>query len=422
MSKFRLNTESKAWIAYDAGNSAFATTVVAAFFPIFYKEFWTTGVDNLTATSYYSWTLTFSNLALLFSAPIIGSITDLSRTTKKLFTFFVLISIVFVALLSVLDLGDWFTALLFFGIANYCFSAGNILYDKMLVQIAPQSQLTRISSLGFAYGYLGGGVLFLINAFMTLSPETFGLADASEAIQWSFVMVSVWWGMFLIPLLIHYKDRGVALYEKSLVKESTIKVFVTLRNISEHKNAFLFLLAFFLYIDGVHTVMALASTFALNLGLASSSVIVGLILVQFVAFPATLIWSRISSRYGDRSVINICIVAYIGIIFYSTTLPSAEDKAMAFYILAAGVGSVQGGIQACSRSLFGKLVPEEKSGEFFGFFNTFGKAGAFIGPALVAIFITVFDSITIALTPIILLFITGGMIMLKVKEPNETIK
>ncbi|MDA8884421.1 MFS transporter [Gammaproteobacteria bacterium] len=418
MSKFRLNTESKAWIAYDAGNSAFATTVVAAFFPIFYKEFWSTGVDNLTAASYYSWTLTFSNLALLFSAPIIGSITDLSRTTKKLFTFFVLISIVFVALLSVLDLGDWFTALLFFGIANYCFSAGNILYDKMLVQIAPQSQLTRISSLGFAYGYLGGGVLFLINAFMTLSPETFGLADASEAIQWSFVMVSVWWGMFLIPLLIHYKDRGVALYKKSLVKESTIKVFVTLRNISEHKNAFLFLLAFFLYIDGVHTVMALASTFALNLGLASSSVIVGLILVQFVAFPATLIWSRISSRYGDRSVINICIVAYIGIIFYSTTLSSATE----FYILAAGVGSVQGGIQACSRSLFGKLVPEEKSGEFFGFFNTFGKAGAFIGPALVAIFITVFDSITIALTPIILLFITGGMIMLKVKEPNETIK
>jgi UMF1 family MFS transporter len=418
MSKFRLNTESKAWIAYDAGNSAFATTVVAAFFPIFYKEFWSTGVDNLTAASYYSWTLTFSNLALLFSAPIIGSITDLSRTTKKLFTFFVLISIFFVALLSVLDLGDWFTALLFFGIANYCFSAGNILYDKMLVQIAPQSQLTRISSLGFAYGYLGGGVLFLINAFMTLSPETFGLADASEAIQWSFVMVSVWWGMFLIPLLIHYKDRGVALYEKSLVKESTIKVFVTLRNISEHKNAFLFLLAFFLYIDGVHTVMALASTFALNLGLASSSVIVGLILVQFVAFPATLIWSRISSRYGDRSVINICIVAYIGIIFYSTTLSSATE----FYILAAGVGSVQGGIQACSRSLFGKLVPEEKSGEFFGFFNTFGKAGAFIGPALVAIFITVFDSITIALTPIILLFITGGMIMLKVKEPNETIK
>ena len=418
MSKFRLNTESKAWIAYDAGNSAFATTVVAAFFPIFYKEFWSTGVDNLTAASYYSWTLTFSNLALLFSAPIIGSITDLSRTTKKLFTFFVLISIVFVALLSVLDLGDWFTALLFFGIANYCFSAGNILYDKMLVQIAPQSQLTRISSLGFAYGYLGGGVLFLINAFMTLSPETFGLADSSEAIQWSFIMVSVWWGMFLIPLLIHYKDRGVALYEKSLVKESTIKVFVTLRNISEHKNAFLFLLAFFLYIDGVHTVMALASTFALNLGLASSSVIVGLILVQFVAFPATLIWSRISSRYGDRSVINICIVAYIGIIFYSTTLSSATE----FYILAAGVGSVQGGIQACSRSLFGKLVPEEKSGEFFGFFNTFGKAGAFIGPALVAIFITVFDSITIALTPIILLFITGGMIMLKVKEPNETIK
>ena len=416
MNKFKLNKESKAWIAYDAGNSAFATTIVAAFFPIFYKEFWSAGVDNLVAASYYSWTLTISNLALLFSAPIIGSITDLSRTTKRLFASFTLISIVFVALLFILELGAWFQALIFFGIANYCFSAGNILYDKMLVQIAPQSQLTRISSLGFAYGYLGGGFLFLINAVMTLSPESFGLSDASEAIRWSFIMVSIWWSLFLIPLLLYFKDRGNALYQESLITESTVKVFTTLKNISKHKNAFLFLLAFFLYIDGVHTVMALASTFALNLGLESSAVIVGLILVQFVAFPATLVWSRIAASRGDRFVINICIFVYIAIVVYSTTLSSATE----FYILAAGVGSVQGGIQACSRSLFGKLVPEDKSGEFFGFFNTFGKAGAFIGPALVAIFISVFESITIALTPILLLFVLGFFIMLKVKEPDET--
>ena len=401
MTKLKLNTESKAWIAYDAGNSAFATTIVAAFFPIFYTEFWSSGVDGTVATSYYTFTITISNLVLLFSAPIIGSITDLSRTTKKLFTLFTLISIIFVALLFTLEIGAWFQALIFFGIANYCFSAGNILYDKMLVQIAPQSQLTRISSLGFAFGYLGGGMLFLVNAIMTLYPESFGLADASEAIRWSFIMVSIWWSLFLIPIAIHFKDRGIALYEKSLIEESTIKVFVTLRNISEHKNAFLFLLAFFLYIDGVHTVMYLASTFAINIGLESSAVITGLILVQFVAFPATLIWSKISAKYGDRSVINICIIVYIAIVVYSTTLSSAAE----FYILAAGVGSVQGGIQACSRSLFGKLVPEEKAGEFFGFFNTFGKAGAFIGPALVGMFIFVFDSITIALTPIILLFV-----------------
>ena len=418
MTKFKLNTESKAWIAYDAGNSAFATTIVAAFFPIFYKEFWSSGVDSLTAASYYSWTLTISNLALLFTAPIIGSITDLSRTTKRLFASFTLVSIFFVGLLYTLDLGAWFQALIFFGIANYCFSAGNILYDKMLVQIAPQSQLTRISSLGFAFGYLGGGMLFLVNAVMTLYPESFGLADASEAIRWSFIMVSIWWSLFLIPLVIHFKDRGFVLYEKSLIKESSAKVFITLKNISQHKNAFLFLLAFFLYIDGVHTVMALASTFALNLGLDTSSVIIGLILVQFVAFPATLLWSRISEKYGDRSVINICILAYIAIVVYSTTLSSALE----FYMLAIGVGSVQGGIQSCSRSLFGKLVPEEKAGEFFGFFNTFGKAGAFIGPALVAIFITFFGNITIALTPVIFLFVAGGLVMLKVKEPNEITK
>ena len=416
MAKFKLNTESKAWIAYDAGNSAFATTIVAAFFPIFYKEFWSSGVDSLVSASYYSWTLTFSNLALLFTAPIIGSITDLSRTTKRLFTGFTLISIICVALLFTLELGAWFQALIFFGIANYCFSAGNILYDKMLVQIAPQSQLTRISSLGFAFGYLGGGMLFLINAIMTLYPQAFGLSGASEAIRWSFIMVSVWWGFFLIPLVLHYKDRGSALYQKSLINESSKQVFITLKNISEHKNAFLFLLAFFLYIDGVHTVMALASTFALDLGLESSAVIIGLILVQFIAFPSTLIWSRLAVKYGDRWVINICIFVYIAIIIYSTTLSSAIE----FYILAAGVGSVQGGIQACSRSLFGKLVPKEKTGEFFGFFNTFGKAGAFIGPALVYFFIKLFGNITIALIPIIILFIAGGIIMLKVKEPHET--
>ena len=416
MAKFKLNAESKAWIAYDAGNSAFATTIVAAFFPIFYKEFWSSGVDSLVSASYYSWTLTFSNLALLFTAPIIGSITDLSRTTKRLFTGFTLISIICVALLFTLELGAWFQALIFFGIANYCFSAGNILYDKMLVQIAPQSQLTRISSLGFAFGYLGGGLLFLVNAIMTLYPESFGLSGASEAIRWSFIMVSIWWGFFLIPLVLHYKDRGSALYQKSLINESSKQVFITLKNISEHKNAFLFLLAFFLYIDGVHTVMALASTFALDLGLESSAVIIGLILVQFIAFPSTLIWSRLAVKYGDRWVINICIFVYIAIIIYSTTLSSAIE----FYILAAGVGSVQGGIQACSRSLFGKLVPKEKTGEFFGFFNTFGKAGAFIGPALVYFFIKLFGNITIALIPIIILFIAGGIIMLKVKEPHET--
>ena len=261
-------------------------------------------------------------------------------------------------------------------------------------------------------------MLFLVNAIMTLYPESFGLADASEAIRWSFIMVSIWWSLFLIPIAIHFKDRGIALHKKSLIKESTFKVFLTLRNISEYKNAFLFLLAFFLYIDGVHTVMYLASTFAINIGLESSAVIIGLILVQFVAFPATLIWSKISAKHGDRSVINFCIFVYIGIVVYSTTLSSAAE----FYILAAGVGSVQGGIQACSRSLFGKLVPEEKAGEFFGFFNTFGKAGAFIGPGLVGLFIFIFDSMTIALTPIILLFVAGGLIMLKVKEPNEITK
>jgi UMF1 family MFS transporter len=352
----------------------------------------------------------------LFTAPLIGAITDISKSTKKLFVSMVIISIICVALLYTLQAGSWLYALIFFGIANYFFSASNVLYDKILVQIASPDLFSKVSGYGYAWGYFGGGFLFLINAIMSLYPEMFGLASQADAIKWSFITVSIWWSIFLIPLAITYKERTTNTVETNLLTTSFKNIFRTLKSISQYRNAFIFLIAFFLFIDGVHTVMALASTFALDLGLERSAVIIGLILVQFIAFPSTLIWSRLAAKYGDRWVINICIFVYIAIIIYSTTLSSAIE----FYILAAGVGSVQGGIQACSRSLFGKLVPKDKTGEFFGFFNTFGKAGAFIGPALVYFFIKLFENITIALIPIIILFIAGGIIMLKVKEPYET--
>ena len=410
MSKTKLTKEVKAWISYDLGNSAFATTVLAAFFPIFYNQYWARELDSASSAEYLSWTLVISNLTLLFTAPLIGAITDISKSTKLMFVSMVSISIVCVGLLFFLQVGSWMYALVFFGIANYFFSASNVLYDKILVQITSPDLFSKISGYGYAWGYFGGGLLFLINALMSLYPEMFGLESQADAIRWSFITVSVWWTIFLLPLSITYKERVVNTSEK-VIKDSFNNFIDTLKSVSKYKNAFIFLIAFFLYIDGVHTVIALASTFALNLGLDTSSIIIALILVQFVAFPSTLMWSLVAEKYGDKIVINITIIIYIILILYSLNLSNGFE----FYTLAGLIGFIQGGIQGSSRSLFAKLIPSDKAGAFFGLFNTFGKAAAFIGPALIGLFLVIFKDTSLMLLPLLVLFVMGIIVLYFVK-------
>ena len=410
MSKTKLTKEVKAWISYDLGNSAFATTVLAAFFPIFYNQYWASELDSASSAEYLSWTLVISNLTLLFTAPLIGAITDISKSTKLMFVSMVSISIVCVGLLFFLQVGSWMYALVFFGIANYFFSASNVLYDKILVQITSPDLFSKISGYGYAWGYFGGGLLFLVNALMSLYPEMFGLESQADAIRWSFITVSVWWTIFLIPLSITYKERVVNTSEK-VIRDSFNNFIDTLKSVSKYKNAFIFLIAFFLYIDGVHTVIALASTFALNLGLDTSSIIIALILVQFVAFPSTLMWSLVAEKYGDKIVINITIIIYIILILYSLNLSNGFE----FYTLAGLIGFIQGGIQGSSRSLFAKLIPSDKAGAFFGLFNTFGKAAAFIGPALIGISLVIFKDTSLMLLPLLVLFVLGIIVLYFVK-------
>ena len=415
MSKTKLSREIKAWISYDLGNSAFATTVLAAFFPIFYNQYWSSNIDSTLSAQYLSWTLVISNLTLLFTAPLIGAITDISKSTKKLFISMVMISIIGTGLLYTLEAGLWLYALIFFGIANYFFSASNVIYDKILVQIASPGLFSKISGYGYAWGYFGGGFLFLINACMSLYPELFGLSSQAEAIRWSFIIVSVWWFIFLIPLAVTYKEPSAKVVESQVIRNSFKNLINTFISISQYRNAFIFLIAFFLFIDGVHTVVALAATFALNLGLDSSSVIIALLMVQFIAFPSTLMWAYVGEKYSDKFVINFSILIYILIIIYTLFL----SNAMEFYILAAMVGFVQGGIQGSSRGLFAKLIPHDKAGEFFGLFNTFGKAGAFMGPALVGLFLALFENVRISLLPILVLFVLGLIVLYFVKT-DET--
>ena len=402
----------KSWIAYDAGNSAFATTVVAAFFPIFYLEFWASNLPKIEASIYLNWTLVICNVSILLSGPVIGAITDINQSTKKSLTIFTITSVFFVGLLYFLSVGSWIYALVFFGIANYCFCVAQIPYDKILTKISTPEKFSIISNQGYAWGYAGGGLLFIVNALMSIYPTSFGLASQSDAIRVSFLMVSFWWLLFLIPLLLNFQETRDHHKSKGIVLSSLKNIVTTLKSVYQYKNAFLFLIAFFLFIDGAHTVIYLASTFALNLGLETSSIIQALILVQLVAFPATLIWGYVANRFGDKLVLYITIFSYIFIIVYSTTLSSALE----FYLLAAWVGCVQGGIQGSSRGYFGKLIPKEKAGEFFGLYNVMGRAGAILGPLLVGSLLTLYGNVRIALLPIAILFIIGGLLLTRVKN------
>jgi UMF1 family MFS transporter len=402
----------KSWIAYDAGNSAFATTVVAAFFPIFYLEFWASNLPKIEASIYLNWTLVVCNVSILLSGPVIGAITDINQSTKRSLTIFTVTSVFFVGLLYFLSAGSWIYALVFFGIANFCFCVAQIPYDKILTKIASPEKFSIISNQGYAWGYAGGGLLFIVNALMSIYPESFGLASQAEAIRVSFLMVSIWWLLFLIPLLVNFKETTNNQRSKGIVISSLKNIVTTLKSVYQYKNAFLFLIAFFLFIDGAHTVIYLASTFALNLGLETSSIIQALILVQLVAFPATLIWGYVANRFGDKLVLYLTISSYIFIIIYSTTLSSALE----FYLLAAWVGCVQGGIQGSSRGYFGKLIPKEKAGEFFGLYNVMGRAGAILGPLLVGSLLTLYGNVRIALLPIAILFIIGGLLLTRVKN------
>jgi UMF1 family MFS transporter len=402
----------KSWIAYDAGNSAFATTVVAAFFPIFYLEFWASTMPKVEASIYLNWTLVICNTLILLSGPVIGAYTDINRSTKSALNIFTIIGALFVGSLFFIDVGSWLYALIFFGTANYCFCVAQIPYDKILTKITTPNNFSIISNQGYAWGYFGGGALFLLNALMSIYPSSFGLDSQAEAIRISFLMVSIWWLLFLIPLFLNFKETKTEQHSISVFSSSFKNIFNTLKSVYQYKNAFLFLIAFFLFIDGAHTVIYLASTFALNLGLETSSIIQALILVQFVAFPATLLWGYVANKYGDKLVLYITIASYICIIVYSTTLSSAFE----FYLLAAWVGFVQGGIQGSSRGMFGKLIPKEKAGEFFGLYNVMGRAGAILGPLMVGTLLTLYGNVRIALLPIAVLFIIGGLLLTRVKN------
>ncbi|WPL19628.1 sugar (Glycoside-Pentoside-Hexuronide) transporter [Thiorhodovibrio winogradskyi] len=403
-----------AWALYDWGNSAFATTVMAGFFPVFYSAI-SGRLDTEQAQFWFNIALALSSLLIGLSGPLFGVIADRGGWRNGFLAGFASLGIVATAALAWVQNGQWAMALLLYATASIGFAGGNIFYDSLLPHVARGRNMDRVSALGYALGYGGGGLLFALNVAMVLKFDWFGLSDAGAAVRLSFLSVSLWWLVFTLPLLFMVRTRQA----REQVPTDQVwagawhQLVDTLKAIRAERLLVVFLIAYWLYIDGVNTVIKTAVFFGDRvLGLDQSGLISALLLTQFVALPAALLFGWVGQRIGARAGILIGLGVYLGVIVYAwALLESSRD----FYLLAVAIGLVQGGVQSLSRSLFASLIPAHKSAEYFGVFNLVGKFATVLGPLLMALTPLLFVSASprTSILPLALLFLIGGGLLLQ---------
>ncbi len=371
------------WALYDWANSAFATTVMAGFVPLFFKGYWSAGADVNTSTAQLGLANSLASLFIALIAPILGSITDKANTKKAFLIFFAYLGVLSTAALYLVNQGDWGMAIFVYVMGNIGFAGANIFYDSLLPSVADDSEADRVSSLGFALGYLGGGILFLVNVLMYLKPELFGLADGVMGIRVSFITVGIWWGLFTIFTIRWVKEREFT--ETGLTwqsfKEGLNQYLITFRKIRHLKPIMLFLLAYWFYIDGVDTIIKMAVDYGMSLGFESADLIIALLIVQFVGFPFALLFGWLGTKWDTRKAIYVALGMYIFITIWGVMM----KQKMEFYFLAILIATSQGGIQALSRSYYMRIIPKSQAGEFFGFYNMLGKFAAILGPLMIGV-------------------------------------
>ena len=400
------------WAFYDWGNSAYSTTVMAGFFPLFFKEYWADPHNPNQSTFYLGMANSIASIVVASLAPLLGSIADQGSAKKKFLTLFAFLGVIMTGGLWMVSQGNWQMAVVFYVMATIGFASGNVFYDSLLPGLASEERVDVVSSLGFGLGYLGGGLLFLVNVFMYLKPEIFGIPDGATAIKLSFLSVAVWWAVFTIPLILFVPEpkNYDSVNINNAIQMGWIQLIQTFKEIRNMKVVGTFLLAYFFYIDGVDTIIKMAVDYGMSLNFSGESLIIALLIVQFVAFPAALIYGRLGAKIGAKTAIMIGIIAYSVITFLGYFI----TKAWHFYVLAILIGLFQGGIQALSRSLYTRIIPAEKSAEFFGFYNMLGKYAAIIGPALMGTISLVTGSARLGILSILLLFILGAFLLNKV--------
>ena len=404
------------WAMYDWANSAFAVTVMAGFFPLFFKQYWNVGVAATESTFRLGIANGIASFVVAFMAPLLGAIADKGRARVRLLGVLTALGSAMCVAFFFVAKGDWQMASIVYIAASLGFWGGNQFYDSLLTDVSEESEYDLVSGYGYALGYLGGGLLFAVNIAMLTKPQWFGLAGAAEAVRWSFVSVGVWWMGFTVFTLLLVKERPTSepLPAGAAIRAGARELLTTLRHLRGDRVLLWFLLAYWFYIDGVNTIIKMAVDYGLSIGLQQTSLITALLLVQFIGFPAALAFGWLGQKIGPRAGIMIGIAVYAGITAYAYYLQTETQ----FYVMAIIIGLVQGGIQSLSRSMFGRLVPAGKAGEFFGLYNLMGKAAAILGPTLIGVTALVTHDSRLANVSIVVLFAIGAIFLTKVRLPS----
>jgi MFS transporter, UMF1 family len=422
------------WALYDWGNSAFATTVMAGFFPVFFKQYWSAGADVNMSTAQLGMGNSLASLLVALMAPILGAIADKGSAKKKFLIFFAYLGVLMTASLFIVHKGAWAWAIFIYVMGLIGFSGANIFYDSLLPGITNEKNIDYVSGFGFAMGYLGGGLLFLVNVLMTLMPHKFGLPDAAMAVRISFLSVAVWWGFFTIFTILWVPEGSQLGNQKSagsVITDGFKQLIRTLKKIRHLKTILTFLIAYWFYIDGVDTIIRMAVDYGMSIGFEPNDLIKALLITQFVGFPSALVFGRLGQKWNVRKSIYLAIAIYICVTIWGTMMTQKHE----FYVLAIVIGLVQGGIQALSRSYYSRLIPKDKAAEFYGFYNMLGKFAAILGPMLIGIVGLIVRRILMPAVPtpeeiaqvgilasrigigsILLLFITGAVLFYFVDE------
>lgn len=416
-----------AWAMYDWANSAFATTIMAGFFPIFFKQFWSAGVDPSLSTARLGLANSLAGIVVALTAPFLGAIADRTSGRKLFLTILAFLGIAGTACLSLIPKGSWPAASLVYSLALLGFFGGNVFYDSLLKTVAADEEADSVSALGYALGYLGGGLLFALNVWMTLHPNVFGLKSPADAVRIAFLSVGVWWALFTLPLIFLVREdrTGNDRHSLRVIGEGLHELWQTFREARRTKVILLFLAAYWLYIDGVDTIVVMAVDYGLSLGFRQQDLILALLMTQFIGFPSALLFGRLAGRLGTKRSILLGIGVYLFVSVWGAFISSRLE----FFIMAGIIGTVQGGVQALSRSFFANLIPREKSAQYFGFYNMIGKFSTIIGPLLIAGTALLSRrlgaghglSSRLSIVSIVVLFLAGGSVLAFLKE-NERIR
>lgn len=412
---------STAWCLYDVGHSAFATTMMAAVLPVWFTTHIAAGLHpdpdqaRVLATARWADANAIAMAMTALTAPVLGTVADLGGSRKRLLLVFAILGVLCSMFMAVPDVGQWLFLAALYVLGRFAFSSSIVLYDALLPHVASDEEgMDTLSSRGYALGYLGGGILLALQIFAIQKPGWFGLPDGSVATRAAFVVTGVWWMLFTIPLLRHVPEAiSEAATQGGQFRASFSRLAQTFRDLREHGEALKFLVAFWFYNDGIGTIVVMATAFGAEIGISRGHLIGAILAVQFIGFPFALLFGRLARRIGARNGIMVGLFAYLGICCAAWFVDSALD----FWILAVAVGMVQGGCQALSRSLFASMIPVERSGEFFGFYDVSSKFAGIIGPFLLARVAEATGTSRAGVFALVILFLLGIVLLSRVRPP-----